>query len=97
MEKTLTIPINYENKEDLNKLNLDVDWPNQTVTVDVVGRKAVIDSFSESDIRAYLDFSDVGSSGVVRMPVIISKENSVYFRVKNQVPETIMVNVFLSG
>ena len=97
MEKTYSVPVHFENKDALDDNSLDVDWPNQMVTVDVVGRKKVMDSFSESDIYAYIDFADVDSSGVTRMPVLISKTNSVYFRMKNQDPETIMVNIFETG
>ena len=94
VEKSMTIPIHFQNKENLDALHLAVDWPNQTVTVDVVGRKAVMDSFSESDISAYLDFSSVTAAGVARIPVHIAKENPVYFRVKNQLPESILVNIY---
>ena len=88
------IDFSTQNKENLDALHLAVDWPNQTVTVDVVGRKAVMDSFSESDISAYLDFSSVTAAGVARIPVHIAKENPVYFRVKNQLPESILVNIY---
>jgi diadenylate cyclase len=97
VEKTYSIPVHFENKDSLDDQSLDVDWPNQMVTVDVVGRKTVMDSFSESDIYAYIDFADVDTSGVTRMPVLISKTNTVYFRLKNQDPETIMVNIFDTG
>lgn len=93
-EKAFTIPIVSQNASILEKRNLSAIYPVTSVTVNIVGRKLTMDTFTESDIKAYIDYSNITSSGVAELPINISSDNSEYFRVTSQSKETIKVNVF---
>ena len=93
-EKSFTIPIVSQNASILENHNLSAIYPVTSVTVNIVGRKLTMDTFTQTDIKAYIDYSDITSSGVAELPINISSDNSEYFRVTSQSKETIKVNVF---
>jgi len=93
-EKTFTVPILDRNAGVLEDRDLDVIYNVSTVTVTIVGRKNTMDSFTESEIKAYIDYSDITAAGVVELPIDISSDSSEYFRVTRQNPEVIKVNVY---
>jgi len=93
-EKSFSIPIVNMNADVLTERNLDAVYPVSEVTVVIVGRKKTMDAFTESDITAKIDYSNITSAGVAELPIEISSSNSDYFRVTNQNPETIKVNVY---
>ncbi len=84
------VPITYDNltPDDNYILSYQID----TVSVEIVGRQKVLNNLQSSDIIAMIDDSGVTGSGDVELPVIIkSKESGVYFRVEQQLPETVHV------
>ena len=90
---SITIPITYDNTATPD--NIEVSYPVDTVELQLVGRKNVIDEIDESDIVASIDYSAITDTGVVELPVVISSsDNDFYFRVESQVPETISVTVY---
>lgn len=93
-EKSFTIPIVSENATLLENRNLSAIYPVSSVTVNIIGRKNTMDTFTEADIKAYIDYSNITVSGVTELPINISSDNSEYFRVTSQSKETIKVNVF---
>lgn len=90
-EKTLSVEVESENADALEARGLDAYYPVATVTVNVIGRKSTMDTFSESDIHAYIDFSDVTGAGVTELPIKTESENSGYFRIEGKNPETLKV------
>lgn len=92
--RSYTVPISYSQTE--TPENMEVSYPIDSVEVTLVGRKETIDRLTQSDIVATIDYSVLnGRSGVVELPVAISSaERSVYFRVEQQVPETVSVTVY---
>ena len=77
-------------------MSLDGDsylsYPIEKVEVDIVGRQKVLDRLTSDDIVATVDDSSVEGSGVTELPIIVSsKDSGVYFRVEQQLPETISV------
>lgn len=91
--KTITVPISYEKSE--APRNMEVAYPIETVQLELVGRKNTMDSITVSDIYATIDYSQVTDPGVVELPIVVtSSDNKVYFRVEQQVPETISVTVY---
>ena len=91
--KTITVPIN----QDLNvPQDVSVEFPIDTVELEIVGRKDTIDKIDESDIIVAVDYSGVGANtGVVNCPIVVSSaENNVYFRVERQFPENEPVTIY---
>jgi len=93
-EKSFSVPIVNMNADVLQERNLDAVYPVSEVTVVIVGRKKTMDTFTESDISAKIDYSNITAAGVAELPIDISSGNSEYFRVTSQNPETIKVNVY---
>jgi hypothetical protein len=90
---SVTVPITYDSSATPD--NIDVSYPVDTVVVELVGRQETINELDPNDIVATLDYSAVTTTGVVELPVVISSsDNSIYFRVESQVPETISVTVY---
>lgn len=96
-QKTFSVPIVNQNAGMLKNYDLDAIYPVSEVTVVIVGRQKTMDSFTESDINAYVDYSGITKAGVAELPVDISSNNSEYFRVESQNPETIKVNIYESS
>ena len=94
-EKTYTLPLRYENDAMLAERNLTVNnFPVvQEVTVRIVGRKNVIDKLSTSNLEAYIEFSEVDTTGSWNMLIKVKCSDSVYFRVDMQNPDDIYVSV----
>jgi len=95
VDKTITVPISYSSVD--TPKNIEVSYPIDSVELTVVGRRNTIASLSSSDIVVSIDYSSVTGSetGVVELPVIVEpKDNRVYFRVEQQLPETVSVNVY---
>ncbi len=91
--KTITVPITYTHETIPD--NLEISYPIDTVQVTVVGRQDTIDSLSSDDIIASIDFTGVSDAGVTELPVVISSNDSnIYFRVEQQIPETVSVTVY---
>ncbi|MCR5615089.1 MAG: diadenylate cyclase [Saccharofermentans sp.] len=91
--KTMTVPIN----KDINvPQNVSVEFPINSVEIEIVGRKDTIDQIDVSDIIVAVDYSGVGSNtGVVNCPIVVSSaENDVYFRVDRQFPENEPVTIY---
>jgi YbbR domain-containing protein len=73
---------------------MQVSYPIETIEVTLVGRKNTMDSLSASDVSATIDYSAVTDPGVVELPIVVeSADKKLYFRVEQQVPETISVTV----
>ena len=95
VNKTITVPISYSSVE--TPANIEVSYPIDSVELTLVGRRNTINNLSSSDIVVSIDYSSISGdeTGVVELPVIVSaKDKSVYFRVEQQLPETVSVNVY---
>lgn len=93
-QKSITVKVMSVNTEILSERGLEAYYPVATVTVDIVGRKTTIDKFSESDLSAYIDFSDVKESGIAELPIRTTSEISAYFRVEQMSKD--QINVVIS-
>jgi len=95
VSKTINVPISYSSTD--TPENIDVSYPIDSIDLTVVGRQNTIQSLSSSDIIASVDYSSLDGSkiGVVELPVVVqAKDSSVYFRIEQQLPETISVTVY---
>lgn len=93
VSKSITVPITYNNTSLPD--NIDVSYPVNYVDVEIVGRKETLDSINASDIVASIDYSAVTDTGVVELPIVVnSRDANTYFRVEQQVPETISVTIY---
>ena len=93
-EKTYSLQLQYENMEILNENGMGTDFPVENVSVRIVGRKSVIDKLTSSDLSAYIDLSEVESTGSVRLKVHFACDDNVYFRVEMQRPEDVAISVY---
>lgn len=90
-ERSITIPITYGSES----TDYNMAFPISEVQVTVVGRQNTINSLDSSKITASLDESAITGTGFIDLPIVIdSNDDTVYFRVSRQLPETILVNVF---
>lgn len=89
---TVTVPISYNSSM---PANMDVSYPIDTVEIVIVGRQDTINNLQTGDIIATIDYSGVSEPGVVELPVVIEPGSSnIYFRVEQQIPETVSVTVY---
>ncbi len=90
---SVNVPITYDSTATPD--NIDVSYPIDSVELEIVGRQETLDDLDVSDIVASIDYSNISSTGVAELPIVITSSNSdVYFRVERQVPETISVTVY---
>jgi len=91
--RNFTVDITYD---DVNMPeNMQVSYPIKEVTVELVGRRSTIDSITADDIIATIDYSKVTEAGVAELPIVVtSADRNVYFRVQQQVPDSISVTVY---
>ena len=93
--KNFTVQLTYP--EDTAPENMEVSYPIKEVTVELVGRRSTIDSITSDDIVATIDYSNVTEAGVAELPIVVtSADRNVYFRVQQQVPDSISVTVYSS-
>ena len=95
VSKTLNVPISYSSTDTPD--NIEVSYPIDSVEMTLVGRKNTISNLTASDVLVTIDYSsiDTTKTGIVELPVVITpKSNSVYFRIEQQLPETISVTVY---
>lgn len=94
--RNFTVDITYD---DVNMPeNMQVSYPIKEVTVELVGRRSTIDSITADDIIATIDYSKVTEAGVAELPIVVtSADRNVYFRVQQQVPDSISVTVYSSA
>ncbi|SCW39271.1 TIGR00159 family protein [Ruminococcaceae bacterium YRB3002] len=93
--KTITVPISYSSVD--TPENIDVSYPIDSVDLKIVGRQNTIANLTPSDIVVSIDYSSVTGdmTGVVELPVTVKpKDNRVYFRIEQQLPETVSVTVY---
>lgn len=92
--KTITVPISYN----YTTPNMEVSYPINSVELEIVGRQETIDNLQAGDIIATIDYSGVTGIGVMELPVIVKPGDSgIYFRVEQQIPETVSVTVYDSS
>jgi len=97
VEKQITIPLQFQAEESLEAQGLETDYTIKNVSVLIVGRKKVIEEFSDKDIGAFIDYSQIKDAGVYTLPIEISSQKNVYYRVEFQNPETIAVIIYKAG
>lgn len=94
VEATIIVPMQYKAADTLKDKNLDCPYTIEDVEVMLVGRKKIIEAMSESDIMATIDLSQIDEAGFFTLPIEISTEKNVYYRVKQQSPEVMPVVVY---
>ena len=93
--RNFTVDITYDDEN--TPETMKVSYPIKEVTVELVGRRSTIESITSDDIIATIDYSKVTEAGVAELPIVVtSADRNVYFRVQQQVPETISVTVYSS-
>ena len=95
--KNISVPINKYQDEGLPD-NVSVTYSLKSVDLELVGRAGTLNNLTADDIVVTIDYSEIesGDIGIVELPVSISSKegSSVYFRVENQYPKTILVTVY---
>jgi len=96
VETSIIVPMQYKSADILKSKNLECPFTIEDVEVMIVGRKKIIDSMSKSDIMATIDLSQINEAGFFTLPIEISTEKNVYYRVKQQSPEDMPVVVYIA-
>ncbi len=91
--KTFMIPLNYTGITEVQEKGFDLQYPLQNVQVTLMGRKKSISVLNNNDVKAYLDFAQIESTGLVRLEVQIDTGSLLYFRVTYKSPSAVTVSV----
>ena len=91
--KTFMIPLNYTGITEVQEKGFELQYPLQNVQVTLMGRKKAISVLSNNDVKAYLDFAQIESTGLVRLEVQIDTGSLLYFRVTYKSPSAVTVSV----
>lgn len=87
------VPISYPEEQKSNELQISYQIKN--VEVSLVGRQKSLDKISANDLTAYIDSNSVIEAGVVELPVVVeSLDSDVYFRIEQQIPESLTITVY---
>ncbi|MDD4096234.1 MAG: diadenylate cyclase CdaA [Oscillospiraceae bacterium] len=97
VEKAITVPLQFRSEDILESMGLETAYPVQSVSIIVVGRKGVIEDLEDTDIGAFIDFSQIQGEGYNTLPIEITSQKNVYYRVEFKNPENIAVYVFTAG
>lgn len=91
--RSFTIPLTYEGIEVAESRGYELQYPLQSVQVILMGRRKTVNALSNDDVRAYLDFSQVESIGLVRLEVQIDTGGLLYLRTTFKSPAAVTVSV----
>lgn len=94
VEKTLSVPLFFESESVLEENGLETNFNYESVTILIVGRKSVLDNLQSADMIASVDYLQVTGPGVYSIPIDISSNKNVYYRLESQDPETISVVIY---
>lgn len=94
VEKNLSVPLFFESESVLEENGLETNYNYESVTILIVGRKNVIDNLQSADMVASIDYSQITGPGVYYIPIDISSEKNVYYRLESQDPESISVVIY---
>jgi uncharacterized protein (TIGR00159 family) len=97
VEKPITVPLQFRSENVLEANGLETAFTVRSVSIIIVGRKGVIEELADTDIGAFIDFSQIKGEGYYTLPIEISSQKNVYYRVELQNPESIGVNVYPTG
>ncbi len=91
--RTFMIPLNYTGITEVQDKGFELQYPLQNVQVTLMGRKKSISVLNNDDVKAYLDFGQIESTGLVRLEVQIDTSSLLYFRVTYKSPSAVTVSV----
>ena len=91
--RSFTVPLSYEGILEAESKGFELQYPLQNVQVTLLGRRKAISNLTDSDVRAYLDFSQVDSVGLIRLAVQVDTGGFQYIRTENRSPATVTVSV----
>ena len=91
--RTFTIPLTYEGIQDAESRGFELQYPLQSVQVHLMGRRKTVNALNNDDVRAYLDFAQVESTGLVRLEVQIDTGGLLYLRTTFKSPSAVTVSV----
>jgi diadenylate cyclase len=80
--RNLTVPLAYRGTEQLQAQGLEIQKSSQNILVNVQARKKNVERLTAEDITAYVDLSEIKSTGKVELEVKIDKNALVYLETK---------------
>jgi diadenylate cyclase len=92
--RTFTVPLTYEGIEEAESRGLEFQYPLQNIQVTLMGRRKTINTLNSDQVIAYLDFSTVESTGLVRLDVQVDTGGLMYLRTTYKSPSAVTVNVW---
>lgn len=87
------VPLNYSLSNSVSKDLKIFSSSTETVSVNVSGKRVIIDALSASDITASVDLFSVNQPGTGTYPVIIENNSNMKFDIEKTEPENITIMV----
>jgi hypothetical protein len=91
--RTFIIPLTYEGIQDAESRGFELQYPLQSVQVTLMGRRKTVNALNNDEVRAYLDFAQVESTGLVRLEVQIDTGGLLHLRTTFKSPAAVTVSV----
>ncbi len=92
--QTITnVPLNYSLSESVSKDLKIFSTSIDSVTVNVSGKRVIIDSLSSNDISATVDLFSVNKPGTGTYPIVVENKSNMDFDVEGVEPENITIMV----
>ncbi len=92
--QTITdIPLNYNLSESVSKDLKIFSTSVDAVTVNVSGKRVIIDSLSSSDITASVDLFSVSEPGTGTYPIVVENKSNMSFDIEGVEPKNITIMV----
>jgi uncharacterized protein (TIGR00159 family) len=91
--RTFIIPLTYEGIQDAESRGFEMQYPLQSVQVTLMGRRKTVNALNNDEVRAYLDFAQVESTGLVRLEVQIDTGGLLHLRTTFKSPAAVTVSV----
>lgn len=87
------VPLNYSLSDSVSKDLKIFSTSTDSVTVNVSGKRVIIDSLSSGDITASVDLFSVNKPGTGTYPVVVENNSNVAFDIEKIEPENITIMV----
>ncbi len=91
--RTFTTTLSYENIEIAESKGFEVQVPIESVQVTLMGRQNTIVDLRSEDVTAYIDFSEVNSTGILQLPVQVRVARLAHLRPTDISPMRITISI----
>jgi uncharacterized protein (TIGR00159 family) len=91
--RTFSVPLSYQGIESAETRGYELQIPLQTIQVTLMGRRKTVTELKAERIEAYIDFSQIDSTGIIRLAVQVDTGGLLYLETTYISPATVAVSV----